>query len=105
MIDAFCAAAVIGASMCWWIARHGLKSTDDPALDALGQVAVSHQIVLTKCDELKPSELGNRIAEVEAGLAKRPAAFPTVLATSSHDGAGIPELRAAIVRLLAERGR
>src|SRR6476469_9900386 len=44
-------------------ARHGLKSTDDPALDALGQVAVSHQIVLTKCDELKPSELGHRIAE------------------------------------------
>jgi len=42
---------------------------------------------------------------VEAGLAKRPAAFPTVLATSSHDGTGIPELRAAIVRLLAERGR
>jgi GTP-binding protein len=86
-------------------ARHGLKSTDDPALDALGQVAVSHQVVLTKCDELKPSELGHRIAEVEAGLAKRPAAFPTVLATSSHDGTGIPELRAAIVRLLAERGR
>lgn len=86
-------------------ARHGLKSTDDPALDALGQVGVSHQVVLTKCDELKPSELGNRIAEVEAGLARRPAAFPTVLATSSHDGAGIPELRAAIVRLLAERGR
>jgi GTP-binding protein len=55
-------------------ARHGLKSTDDPALDALGQVGVSHQVVLTKCDELKPSELGNRIAEVEAGLARRP--FP-----------------------------
>src|SRR4029078_1492179 len=86
-------------------ARHGLKATDDPALDALRQVAVRHQVRLTKWDELKPSELGHRIAEVEAGLAKRPAAFPTVLATSSHDGTGIPELRAAIVRLLAERGR
>jgi GTP-binding protein len=86
-------------------ARHGFKAADEPALDALGQAAVSHQVVLTKWDELKPSELGSRIAEVEATLAKRPAAFPTVLATSSHGGTGIPELRAAIARLLAERGR
>jgi len=86
-------------------ARHGLKPTDDPALDALSQAAVSHQIVLTKCDAVKPSELVSRIAEVEAALAKRAAAFPKVLATSSHDGAGIPELRAAIARLLDERKR
>ena len=86
-------------------ARHGLKPTDDPALDALSQAAVSHQIVLTKCDELKPADLASRIADVEAALTKRRAAFPTVLATSSHDGAGVPELRAAIARLLAERKR
>ena len=84
-------------------ARHGLKATDDPALDALGQAAVSHQIVLTKCDELKPADLTGRIADVETALTRRRAAFPTVLATSSHDGAGVPELRAAIARLLAER--
>jgi len=84
-------------------ARRGLKSTDDPTLDALGQAAVSHQIVLTKCDAVKPSELSSRIAEVEAALAKRPATFPTVLATSSRDGTGIPKLRAAIARLLKER--
>jgi len=84
-------------------ARHGLKPTDDPALDALGQAAVSHQVVLTKCDEVKPADLAGRIAAVEAALAKRSAAFPTVLATSSHDGKGISELRAAIARLLAER--
>jgi GTP-binding protein len=84
-------------------ARHGLKPTDDPALDALSQAAVSHQVVLTKCDEVKPVDLAGRIAAVEAALATRPAAFPTVLATSSHGGKGIPELRAAIARLLAER--
>jgi len=84
-------------------ARHGLKTADDAALDALGQSAVSHQIVLTKCDAVKSSELRERIAEVEAALARRPAAFPTVLSTSSRDGAGIPELRAAIARLLEER--
>ena len=84
-------------------ARHGLKATDDPALDALSEAAVSHQVVLTKCDELKPDDLARRIADVESALTRRRAAFPTVLATSSQDGAGVPELRAAIARLLAER--
>jgi GTP-binding protein len=86
-------------------ARHGLKPTDAPVLDALGQVAVSHQVVLTKCDAVKPDELAHRRAEVAAALAKRPAAFPGVLTTSARDGNGIPELRAAVIRLLAERKR
>src|SRR5688500_6812943 len=84
-------------------ARHGLKDTDAPTLDTLGQAAVSHQCVLTKADQVKAAELVERIAATEAALKKRPAAFPTVLTTSAHDGAGIPELRAAIVRLKAER--
>ena len=86
-------------------ARHGRKDTDDQVFEALGQAAVSHQIVLTKADAVKPAELTARIAEVEAALAKRPAAFPTVLVTSAHDSAGIPDLRAAVARLLAERKR
>ena len=86
-------------------ARHGLKDTDATMLDALGQAAVSHQIVLTKCDEVKPAELAQRVAAVEAALGKRPAAFPAVLATSAREGTGIAELRAAIARLLRERRR
>jgi GTP-binding protein len=86
-------------------ARHGLKDTDDQVFEGLGQAAVSHQVVLTKCDEVNPAELAGRIAEVETALAKRPAAYPTVLATSAHDGAGIAELRAAIARLLQEQTR
>jgi len=84
-------------------ARHGLKDTDAPMLDALGQAAVSHQIVLTKADAVPAAELARRVAEVEAALQKRPAAFPTVLATSARGGDGIAELRAAVARLLAER--
>ena len=84
-------------------ARHGLKDTDDQVFEALGRAAVSHQVVLTKSDAVKPAELAQRIAEVEAALAKRPAAYPSVLVTSSHDGTGMPELRAAIAILLAER--
>jgi GTP-binding protein len=84
-------------------ARHGLKITDDPMLDALGRAAVSHQIVLTKADAVKPAELARAIAAVEATLKKRPAAFPGVLTTSARNGAGIPGLRATIARLMAER--
>jgi GTP-binding protein len=54
---------------------------------------------------VKPAELSPRIADIEAALARRPAAFPTVIPTSSRNTTGIPELRAAIARLLAERGR
>ena len=74
------------------------------SLDVLGESAVSHQIVLTKCDQVKRAELVTRIADTEAALAKRPAAFPRVIATSARDGEGIAELRAAIAKLKAERG-
>ena len=83
--------------------RHGLKDADQPALDALSEAAVSHQIVLTKTDQVKASELAERIASIETALKKRPAAFPNVLPTSSREGTGIPELRAAIARLKKER--
>jgi GTP-binding protein len=86
-------------------ARHGLKDTDQPMFEQLGQAAVSYQVILTKADAIKPSELTARIAEVEAALAKWPGAFPGVLTTSAHEGTGMEDLRAAIARLLAERKR
>jgi GTP-binding protein len=86
-------------------ARHGLKDTDDSMFKELSMSAVSHQVVLTKADAIKPSELAARIVEVEAALAKRPGAFPGVLVTSSHEVTGIEDLRAAIARLLDERKR
>ena len=84
--------------------RHGLKEVDLDVLSTLDRAAVSYQIVLTKADQVKPGELASRIAETQTALAKHPAAFPEVLATSSRTGAGMPDLRAAIVRLLEERG-
>lgn len=86
-------------------ARHGLKESDNPALDALGDAAVSHQIVLTKADQLKPKELEDRLSEIKAVISKRAAAFPDLLVTSALKGQGMPELRAAIARLVAERKR
>jgi len=86
-------------------ARHGLKEADSPLLDTLGEAAVSHEIVLTKCDQVSESALAERMEGVKAAMQKRPAAYPDLIATSARSGAGIPELRAAIARLLAEHAR
>src|SRR3954470_8757198 len=67
-------------------ARHGLKSTDEPVLDTLDVAAVSYQVVLTKADQVKPAELSTGIGEIQAALARRPAAYPEVLVTSSRTG-------------------
>jgi len=83
--------------------RHGLKAADDEVFRVLDESAVSYQLVLTKSDQVEPAELAARIDDVAAGIRKRPAAFPEVLATSARTGAGVPELRAAIARLLAEK--
>jgi len=86
-------------------ARHGLKTADDAILDTLGEAAVSHEIVLTKCDQISQAVLAERIAAVTAAMRRRPAAFPDLIATSARTGAGIAQLRAAIARLVAERAR
>lgn len=85
-------------------ARRGLTPSDDPVLATLDEAATSYQIVLTKSDQIRPEELETRVSETQAKLAKRPAAYPRVLTTSARTGQGIPELRAAIARLMVERG-
>ena len=84
-------------------ARHGLKAADDAILDTLGEAAVSHEIVLTKCDQIGAAELAERTAAVATAMRKRPAAFPDLIATSAKSGTGIAQLRAAVARLVAER--
>ena len=83
--------------------RHGFKEVDFEILKTLDRSAVSYQIVLTKSDQVKPSDLAQRITEINTELLTHPAAFPDVLATSSQTGAGMPQLRAAMIRLLRER--
>jgi GTP-binding protein len=78
-------------------APHGLKAPDTEALDALDKAAVSYQLVLTKADKIKRAEVEDVVARTTAAIAKRPAAFPRVLATSSEKGGGLPDLRAEIL--------
>lgn len=85
-------------------ARHGLKAPDTTVFETLDEAAVSYQIVLTKADQVRAS-LEPTVAAVGESIARRAAAFPDVIATSSRDGSGVAELRAAVARLLHERGR
>jgi len=83
-------------------ARHGLKPADDDVLRTLDKAAVNYQVVLTKADQVK--DLAPLFAATQAAIAKHPAAHPELLATSARTDAGMPELRAAIARLIKERG-
>ncbi len=83
--------------------RHGLKASDSEIMALFDRSAISYAVVLTKGDSIKQSDRAARIAETEAAIAARPAAFPNVILTSAESGAGIPELRAGIAQLLHER--
>jgi GTP-binding protein len=82
--------------------RHGLKDVDNEAMEAFDLAAVSYQILLTKTDKLRSQrDIDQVTAETQRKIARRPAAFPRVLATSAEKGAGIPELRAEILAACA----
>ncbi len=83
--------------------RHGLKEVDREILKQLDKSAVSYAVVLTKTDQLKADELTKRMEETTQTIVRNPAAFPVVFPTSSQTGAGLPELRAAILRVHEER--
>ena len=77
--------------------RHGLKKNDEEVLDLLDKAAVSYQLVLTKADKIKPPALVKLKEATLLAIAKRPAAFPEIVATSSEKGLGIDELKASII--------
>ncbi|WP_293482282.1 ribosome biogenesis GTP-binding protein YihA/YsxC [Phenylobacterium sp.] len=78
--------------------RHGLKDVDREAMDAFDTAAVSYQVVLTKADKLRSAREVEAVkADTLAKVAKRPAAFPRVIATSAEKGDGVAQLRAEIL--------
>jgi GTP-binding protein len=79
--------------------RHGIKGNDAETLKLLDEAAVSYQLILTKTDKLKPAEADKVLHETAAAVARRPAAFPVVLATSAETGSGMAELRETLAAL------
>lgn len=80
--------------------RHGVLAADREMFDLLDEAAVTYQLVLTKADKIKPTELDKVHAATEAEVRKRPAAFPAIHATSAEKGTGLDDLRAEIAGLL-----
>lgn len=80
--------------------RHGVKENDREIMTLMDKSAMSYQIVLTKTDKLKASEVPDVLTATEAIVAKHGAAYPVVLATSSEKKQGIAELRQAVARVL-----
>lgn len=85
-------------------ARHGLKPGDAELMELLDRAAVVYQVVLTKIDKLALPARERAVAGVEAGIARRAAAHPAVIATSARDGDGVPRLRAELAALAEEPG-
>ncbi|MDN2566285.1 ribosome biogenesis GTP-binding protein YihA/YsxC [Aquibium sp. A9E412] len=77
-------------------ARHGVKKNDEEVMELLDKAAVSYQVVLTKTDKIKAPAVARLVEETARRIARRPAAYPVVIATSAEKGTGIEALRAAI---------
>jgi len=82
-------------------ARHGIKKNDEEVMNLLDRAAVSYQLVLTKTDKIKPPAATKLVEETAARIARRAAAYPLVLVTSSEKGEGLAELREAIRQAVA----
>ncbi len=80
--------------------RHGPKDNDLTVMNELDRAAVSYQVVLTKADKPSASDLAKVIAATQAAIAKRAAAHPRVILTSSLKGEGLRDLRAEVAMLL-----
>ena len=79
--------------------RHGIKDSDLELMGMLDETAVTYQLILTKVDKLKKGEVEKVEAKTLKAIAKRPAASPELICTSSEKKRGLDELRAEIVTL------
>ncbi|MFX0545134.1 ribosome biogenesis GTP-binding protein YihA/YsxC [Roseovarius sp. S1116L3] len=80
--------------------RHGIKPVDHEIMSLLDSAAVTFQVVMTKADKLRGTELDTILTQVRGELKRHPAAFPELILTSSEKGEGIATLRATIADLV-----
>jgi len=82
--------------------RHGPKDNDLSVMNELDRAAVSYQLVLTKIDKPSARDLEAVVSRTMAVIAKRPAAHPGLILTSSEKGTGLDQLRTEIALLLED---
>lgn len=89
--------AVLKRTLVLVDSRHGLKPVDREIMGMLDGAAVNYQLVLTKTDKVKPTELAATLATIKDEARTHPAAHPHVFTTASETGSGITELRTAVL--------
>jgi GTP-binding protein len=80
--------------------RHGPNANDLSVMNELDKGAVSYQVVITKADKPNRAELEAAIQKTRSTIAKRPAAHPELIITSSETKFGLEQLRAEIRQLM-----
>lgn len=84
-------------------ARRGIMASDEGAMRALDDIAISYQLILTKADALKKTALDAVMEAVQNAIKSHGAAYPQIIATSCRTGDGIGSLRAALAALIAQK--
>lgn len=80
-------------------ARRGAMDSDIQVMNLLDRAAVSYGLVLTKADEVRPSDRDAALAAARAEAGKHTAALAQVQLTSALKGEGIAGLRAHLAAL------
>ena len=81
-------------------ARHGLKDNDREFFSFLDTYAVNYQIILTKIDKVKKTELPKLLDEINSKIKEHPACNPEFLLTSAIKKCGISEIRDVMFSIL-----
>jgi len=89
--------AVLKRTLVLVDSRHGLKDIDRELMKMLDDAAVGYNLVLTKADKIKASELQAVERATEAEARTHAAAHPEIIVTSSETGLGIDRLRRAVL--------
>lgn len=76
--------------------RHSLKENDEEMMNILDSRGILYQIILTKIDEIKPTELQFKVENMNDTFKKHPALFNEVLFASSKENLGISQIRETI---------
>ncbi|MFN3946198.1 MAG: ribosome biogenesis GTP-binding protein YihA/YsxC [Allosphingosinicella sp.] len=90
--------AVLKRTLVLVDSRHGIKDVDREVMKMLDEAAVSYQLVLTKADKVKATELEEVTRRTAEEARRHVAAYPEIIATSSETGFGMDRLREEVVR-------
>jgi len=82
-------------------ARRGVGERDQVAMALCDDAAIPFQVVLTKCDQLKKTELEAVIAAVRGAASAHATGLDEIAATSVRTGAGLAALRDSLGKLAA----